>query len=338
MPGQFIINLPVKILIIRFSSIGDVVLTTPVVRCLKRQLGAEVHYLTKTSFSPIIEANPNVDRVITLSDQFEKTMIMLKGEDYDHVIDLHHNLRSSRIKFGLGKPSTAFHKLNFEKWLMVNFKINKLPDKHIVDRYLDTIAFLDIKNDREGLDFIIPPGNSVNINHTFSIEPHSYAAIVVGAAHATKCMTSFQIASLCERLPMPVILLGGKQEFAKGEEIISHSSAMIINACGPFDIFQSASILQQAATIISHDTGLMHIAAALQKPQVVVWGNTIPGFGMYPYYGEHKGKWISFEQFPKCRPCSKLGYEKCPKGHFKCMLEHDLEAVAKAALQLSSKT
>jgi ADP-heptose:LPS heptosyltransferase len=297
-------------------------------------MDAEVHYLTKPSFSSIVEANPYVDRVITLSDQFEKMMILLKGEEYDHVIDLHHNLRSSRIKLGLGKPSTAFRKLNIEKWLMVNFKINKLPELHIVDRYLDAVSFLDIKSDGGGLDFIIPAEKKVNIHQSFSIHPHSYAAIVIGAAHATKCMTSHQIARLCELLPMPVVLLGGRQEFAKGEEIRALSSAILINACGPFDIFQSASILEQAATVITHDTGLMHIAAALQKTQIVVWGNTIPGFGMTPYYGAEATEWISFEQSPKCRPCSKLGYDKCPKGHFKCMLDHNLNDIANAAIHL----
>ena len=130
----------------------------------------------------------------------------------------------------------------------------------------------------------------------FGIE-EPYAAIVVGAAHATKCMTAKQIAEVCNHLDIPVLLLGGKQEIEKAESIIQSSSInKVKNACGKFDLFQSAILVKNAATFITHDTGLMHIAAALRKPQVVVWGNTIPEFGMYPYYGNEKINWISFEQ------------------------------------------
>lgn len=329
-----------KILIIRFSSIGDIVLTTPVVRVLHEQLNAEIHFLTKPAFAPIVLANKFISKVITLSEDFEKTILLLKAEQYDHVIDLHHNLRSTRLKSGLGRPSSSFHKLNFQKWLMVNFKINRLPEKHIVDRYLEAISFLSIKNDLKGLDFFIPDDKKVSVNDFFGFHPESYAVIVIGAAHETKCMTAEQIAEVCKFLAMPVILLGGKQEINKAVSIIQLvNSSLIKSACGGFDIFQSSSILEQAATIITHDTGLMHIAAALKRAQVVVWGNTIPEFGMYPYYGNASTKWISFEHpnLP-CRPCSKLGYQKCPKDHFKCMLDHDLESIAKAALSLQEET
>ena len=266
-------------------------------------------------------------------------MLLLKAEQYDQVIDLHHNLRSTRLKLALGRPSSTFHKLNFEKWLMVNFKFNRLPEKHIVDRYMESIMFLDVQNDHKGLDFFIPADKKISVQEIFGYQPQSYAAIVIGAAHETKCMTTEQIAEVCKLLSIPVILLGGEQEIEKGNAIIQlGNSAMVKSACGDFDIFQSASILEQASTIITHDTGLMHIAAALNKPQVVVWGNTIPEFGMYPYYGNANTKWISFEHpdLP-CRPCSKLGYQKCPKGHFKCMLDHDLASIGKAALSLQEK-
>ena len=331
--------MPKKILIIRFSSIGDIVLTTPVVRVLHEQLNAEIHFLTKPAFASIVLANPHVSKVITLSDDFDKMTTLLKGEKYDHVIDLHHNLRSARLKLALGRPSSSFHKLNFKKWLIVNFKINRLPAKHIVDRYFDAVMFLGVHNDNAGLDFFIPEDKNVNVQKHFNLQPHSYTSIVIGAAHETKCMTAEQIAEVCRILEMPVILLGGKQEINKANAIIQNAnSSLIKSACGGFDIFQSSSILEQSATIITHDTGLMHIAAALNKPQVVVWGNTIPDFGMYPYYGDQTIQWISFEHpdLP-CRPCSKLGYQKCPKGHFKCMLDHDLVQIAEAAKRLIGK-
>jgi ADP-heptose:LPS heptosyltransferase len=325
-----------KILVIRFSSIGDIVLTTPVLRTLHQQLGAEVHFLTKSAFAPMLLSNPHVARVITLTDDFDDMLNTLKSQQYDHIIDLHHNIRTKRIKIALARPSTAFRKLNFQKWLLVRFGINRLPDTHIVDRYLAAGYSLGIKKDGRGLDVYIPPGKEIDIRATFGTDPGTYVAMVIGAAHLTKCLTTDQITRLCNSIGRPVILLGGKDEMTKAQSIIkSTTSASVHDASGRFDILQSASIIRQAGVVITHDTGLMHIAAALQKQQVVIWGNTVPEFGMYPYYGDDKTRWISIEQkgLP-CRPCSKLGFPECPKGHFKCMLSHDMNAIVAAAGEL----
>ena len=313
-------------------------MTTPVIRILKQQLGAEVHFLTKEAFAPILLSNPYVDKVITLKEDFSQLIVALKEQQYDFVADLHHNLRTLRIKQALGRPSRSFHKLNFEKWLLVRTGINRLPEKHIVDRYMETVKSLGVRNDHAGLDFTIPPSNEVTISSTIGYAPKSYAVIVIGAAHQTKCLTTRQVAALIELLHFPVVLLGGKDESAKAQEILAMVPGKeVFDACGKFDLYQSASVLQQAMTIIAHDTGMMHIAAALQKPQVVVWGNTVPAFGMFPYYGQSNTPWISIEQTKlRCRPCSKLGYQQCPKGHFKCMLDHDLQDIAAKAMSLTS--
>ena len=326
-----------KILVIRFSSIGDLVLTTPVIRGLKTQLNAEVHVLTKKAFAPIVESNPYVAKVFTLTKYIGQVIQELKSENYDEIIDLHHNLRSQRIKLALGRPSSSFSKLNIEKWMLVKFGINRLPPIHIVDRYLATVAHLGVKKDTQGLDLFLSPENKVDVEKNFGVKPFAYTAIVIGAAHQTKCMTAEQIQQLCDALDMPVILMGGKEEIDKANQILSGvSNTQVKSTVGQFDILQSASIIEQSGPVITHDTGMMHIAAAFRKPQVVVWGNTIPGFGMYPYYGDDNIKWVSFERTGlKCRPCSKLGYEKCPKGHFKCILEHDIIGIAGTARQLS---
>lgn len=324
-----------KILVIRFSSIGDIVLTTPVIRALKQQLNAEVHFLTKESYAPIVQYNPYITRIITLSEDFNQMMDGLRKEHYDFIVDLHHNLRTSRIKWALQRPSASFYKLNFEKWLLVQFHVNRLPGKHIVDRYMEAAAELGIKKDREGLDFFIPEDKRVNIQQKFGCKAGEYVAIVTGAAHQTKCLTTEQLAAICDKLDRSVILLGGKGEWDKAEKIITFSkNKSVKNACSQLDILESGSVLQQAGSIISHDTGMMHIAAALRKPQVVIWGNTVPEFGMYPYYGDEPVRWISFERELSCRPCTKLGFEKCPKGHFKCMLDHNLDELTAAAISL----
>lgn len=329
--------MPVKVLVIRFSSIGDIVLTSPVVRILHEQLGAEVHYLTKPAFASIVINNPYITKVISISKDAGKTIAELKSESYDAIIDLHHNLRSLRIKLALQFQSGSVDKRNFQKWLMVRFKSSRITVPHIVNRYIDAIKFPGIKDDLKGLDFYIAAQDHINVVERYGSAFSSFAAIVIGAAHETKCMTGDQIVALCDVLKMPVILLGGAVEVDKGEYIIANSSNKeVVSDCGKINIHQSASIIQQAATIITHDTGLMHIAAALKKPQVIVWGNTVPEFGMYPYYGDDDIEWKSFEikDLP-CRPCSKLGYNKCPQGHFSCMLNHDLIAIAKAAIGIA---
>ena len=128
-----------KVLIVRFSSIGDIVLTTPVARCIKTQLeNVEDHYATKNQYRSILENNPYIDKIFVLKDNLNELIAELKKENYDVVLDLHNNLRTRILKWKLGIRSHSFNKLNVEKWLMVNFKINKLPDVHIVDRYLET--------------------------------------------------------------------------------------------------------------------------------------------------------------------------------------------------------
>ena len=133
----------IKILIVRFSSIGDIVLTSPVIRCLKQQLkDVEIHYLTKENFKSVVELNPNIDKLHTFKKDLKPVLNQLKKEKFDYVIDLHKNIRSFRVKLALGCKSYSFKKLNFEKWLLVNFKINHLHKKHIVERYLEKVENL----------------------------------------------------------------------------------------------------------------------------------------------------------------------------------------------------
>lgn len=319
-----------KILVIRFSSIGDIVLTTPVVRCLKQQLaGVEIHYLTKKAFAPVLQANPYVDRIHQLGQDFEAMISELKAEGFDFVVDLHHNLRSLRVKRALNCRSASFNKLNIQKWLYTNFKINLLPKVHIVDRYLQTVSSLGVTNDGDGLDYYIPESEKVRQQDIPAAHQLGYIGLVVGAAHATKRLPLHKLKELVAIIDHPVIVLGGPEDRAVGDVLAETDPFKIYNACGKFSINESADLVRQAKLVISHDTGLMHIAAAFRKPVISVWGNTVPAFGMYPYYGQsfHQQQMRPFDIVEinglPCRPCSKIGYEKCPKGHFKCMEQID---------------
>lgn len=326
-----------KVLIIRFSSIGDIVLTTPVIRVLKTQLeNAEVHYATKLKFQSLTESNPYLDKVHYLGNSLTEFISELRKEKFDCIIDLHHNLRTRIIKTALGITCYSFNKLNYEKWLLVNFKINYLPNIHIVDRYLKVIEPLGIKNDALGLDYFIPEKDEVPSDWLPETHQKEYVAYAIGAQHATKRLPMKRMIELCDKINRPIILLGGKEDIEAGNEVElffkrNDSSAnyegglnelnkktVIYNACGKYNLNQSADILRKATHVFTHDTGLMHIASAFKKEIFSIWGNTIPTFGMYPY----RTKFTILENNRvNCRPCSKIGFQKCPKGHFKCMNE-----------------
>ncbi len=313
-----------KVLVIRFSSIGDIVLTSPVIRCLKKQINAEVHYLTKPAFKDVLIHNPYIDKIHFLSENFFEQVKELKSENFDYIIDLHHNLRSLKFKKALAVRSYSFNKLNWKKWLMVNFKWNQLPKKHIVDRYLETCSKLGVKNDMEGLDYFISEKDAFDLTNLPENFRKDYVGLVIGAQHATKRLPKHKLLELCTKIQLPIILLGGKDDARIADELVKSNPEKILSACGKFPLNQSAYLVKNAKYIISHDTGLMHIAAAFKKEVFSIWGNTIPEFGMYPYKTEYHSLEVNDLN---CRPCSKIGYNACPKKHFNCMNKQNFDSI-----------
>ena len=312
-----------KFLIIRFSSIGDIVLTTPVIRCLKQQYpDAEVHYVTKKSYQSLLENNPYIDKVFTLEKSLNKLLTQLKSERYDYIIDLHNNLRTTILKLRLGVKSFSFDKLNFQKWILVKFKKDIMPNVHIVDRYMKTVASFGVVNDNKGLDYFIPQQDVISLDWLPKNFRSGYAVYAIGGQHETKKLPLHKMIELCKTIQLPLVLIGGKEDSIISEQllVISKNSQkdfpLIFDTCGKMNLNQSASIIQKSSIVYTHDTGMMHVATALKKRVVSIWGNTIPAFGMYPYQTEYK---VIENKELNCRPCSKIGFEKCPLGHFKCM-------------------
>lgn len=325
----------IKILILRFSSIGDIVLTSPVVRCLKNQLpGVEIHYCTKSKYQRLLEANPYIHQCHFLEDSLPPLVKQLKAEKFDYIIDLHNNLRTFLIKSQLNLPAFSFKKLNYKKWLYVNFKLDVMPDFHIVDRYLATLAPFGVRNDGQGLDYFIPKKDELALFHLPEHLRNGFAAYAIGGGQNTKRLPTKKIIELCDMVQDPILLLGDAQDAIVAQEIMEYykqqngqradsypgaesiKSKKIYNACGKYNINQSASLVKKANYVISHDTGLMHIAAAFKKRIFSIWGNTTPAFGMYPYQTDFK---VIENKEANCRPCSKIGHKACPYGHFKCM-------------------
>ena len=316
-----------KVLIIRFSSLGDIVLTSLMVRCLKKQLACDIHYLTKKGFNDIVCANPFIDKVWLLDQTIAELIPNLKKEKYDLIVDLHKNIRSIWIRWILWNvPTVSYHKANIAKWLSVYFKINRFPKEHNAIRYLNALKKYGVKDDGDGLDYFIPIKDQINIQKLNIAQP--FVAIVIGAAHFTKRIPLHKLQELTTKLSKKysIIIIGGKAEVEVGKLLESKN---VINTCGKYSINQSASLLDQAFIVIAPDTGMMHIAAALKKPIRSIWGSTLSEFGFWPLYGsKHDDLNVSFEvNGLSCRPCARFGKDHCPQGHFKCMEQQDMSAI-----------
>ena len=308
-----------KILIIRFSSIGDIVLTSPVVRCVKTQRpDVEVHYLTKLAFRPVVENSPHIDQVYYLDDNLDAVIAELKKERYDYIIDLHHNLRTLRVKRALKVKAYSFPKLNIQKWLLTNLKVDLMPDVSIVDRYMETVKPLRVTNDTRGLDYPLPADTGLRDNDIPMSHWGGYVGCVIGGSMNTKKLPVEQWKKFCAAVPYPVMLLGGAEDREAGDAIAAQDPIKIYNSCGKFNLNESAELVKIAKVVVSNDTGLMHVAAAYKNLK----GNISPDSVIV----ENKAL--------RCHPCSKIGYDKCPKGHFKCMRELDMQAVSEHVRKL----
>ncbi|MDB5143499.1 MAG: glycosyltransferase family 9 protein [Mucilaginibacter sp.] len=306
-----------KILVIRFSSMGDIIYTTPVVRCLKKQLSnAEVHFLTKPAFKYIYDNNPYVDRLLLLKPTLSETIEEINAENYDYIIDLHNNLRTSLIKLRTGIKSSTYKKQRLRKWLSLKFNLKLVPPVHLVERYLKTVKFLGVKNDGKPIDYYVKTEHDLKKLLPASHQ-ENYVAFVIGATHFTKRMPNEKIINICRQIDRPIVLLGGEDVKTNGIVIAGAAGNKVYNACGSTSLDESVFLVSKATSVIGFDTGLTHIAEAFDKPIASIWGGTVPELlGVQPYMV--KDAEVIGINLP-CRPCSKFGLEKCPLGHFKCM-------------------
>lgn len=328
-----------KVLIIRFSSIGDIVLTTPAIRCLKQQIpGAEVHFLTKTKFRAVTVANPYIDQFHYFDNNLRQLIRDIRKERYDYIIDLHKNWRTLRIYLETDTKTKwlSYRKLSIQKFLLTKLGINTMPGIHISRRSLDALRPLGIKDDGKGLDYFIPGGEEIEITELPLSHQMGYIAIVIGGSYYTKKLPVYKLQELCLQIQHPIVLLGGKEDREAGTAIAAVDPVKIYNACGKFSLNESADITRKARLVISHDTGLQYIACAFQKPVLAIWGGTSPKLDVEPYYGSatvQKHTNFIVPALP-CQPCSNFGTTTCPKKHFKCMHLQDVPAIAEKVRRL----
>lgn len=320
-----------RFLIIRFSSIGDIVLTTPVIRALREQIQPtpEIHFLTKRAYGSVLAHNPHIDHIHTIEQSTAELSDTLRAINFDYVVDLHSNLRSRMVKKRLKALDFTVNKQNWDKWLLVRFGGGK-PIRHIVDRYLETLRPFGLEDDGRGLEYHIPPEAETEVNNLVQL-PSVFIAIALGATHAGKRMSSALIVNIARGLDHPVVLLGGEADREVGSSIASAVQGSI-DLSGKLSLHGSAEVIRRSTQLLTGDTGLMHIGAALGKKIVSVWGCTDPLLGMSPYRADAQSVVITPEGRSK-RPCSKLG-DRCKYGDDqRCIDAIDPEAVLIALKQ-----
>lgn len=329
--------MPSNILVIRLSSIGDLVLATPVFELLKRRFpAARIQLLVKPQFAGVLTAHPAIDQIQVLGHTLAETVRRLREERFSHVIDLHANWRSLYIRQGLALPTVVWNKESIGKLRLVWLKDRKLRLSHVVERYCATLATLGIQEPPPALSYPLPPAaieyaQRVTGQHLAVFGQGHAIGLVLGATFSTKQWPLALATEWITQCPHPVVLLGGKAEQALATALMTGLSPerrnRVLNAVGSCSLHESAALMTLCQAVVTNDTGLMHIAAALQLPTVVVWGNTVPALGMYPFGNRFESVEVTGLA---CRPCSHLGYHVCPKGHFRCMLGNTPERISTA--------
>ncbi len=345
----------------RLSSIGDVLLTTPVLRSLKNHCpDAEIHFLSKPSNADILLLNPNISKVVVLKPSLNQTIKELKAEHYDFVADLHNNHRTRLIRWSLRVKCGVYCKENFRKFLFVLTKRNVMSGMHVVDRYFDAFKRFPAgqlnppqngtalngaaPSCSKGLELFFPDdfseekvGSQVIGKTTFAkLTEKPFVAIACGAQHATKRIPLDKLRFLCATVGCPVILLGdGKDRRRMSDWGLSFSSNKnVVNLCGKTTLLQSAALIRAAAVVITPDSAMMHFAAALQRPVIAIWGATDPAFGFSAYLCNHADCIV---EKLWCHPCSRMGTRRCPLRHYNCMNKQDWQKICVTAKNIVNK-
>ena len=325
-----------NLLVIRLSSLGDILLTTPLVRSIKKQYPQiSISFMLKEQYKNLLKYNPNLSEVYLYKKEFntQKNIQLngLKSKKFDLIIDLQNNFRSNALSLKLGAPVKRFKKKNFYKLLLVYLKINRLRNEPpIPERYSRVLKNFEL--DEEGLDLFMPDAISSKLS-----DDKKYVGFAPGSRHFTKMWPKKYFTDLGNFLGksgITVVLFGGKDDMETCR-VISDEISGSINLCNNDDIFETAVNMKKCSALLCNDSGMMHVSCALKIPVIAIFGSTVEEFGFAPY----KNKNIILENGNlSCRPCSHIGKEACPKKHFKCMTEiTPLIAFNKLKLLLESR-
>ncbi len=319
-----------RILIIRLSSIGDILLSTPFIRQVRvRYPNAKIDFIIKKEFVELIRFNPHLNQITMLDNSRGNTELrrlrrQIKKGGYDYIFDLHNNIRSNLLTAFIKNGKIFRIKKNkIKRTILVKTGINLYKDiTPIPQRYLQVGSEAGIEDDEAGLEIFWKDFIEEIINNlTYKWHLHGpYMVVAPGAGFFTKRWPIEKFEALIERIikkyKCKIVVLGGKSEIKQIKALDSYSD--VINLTGKLTLLESAIVTNNAKMVLSNDTGMMHMAAAVKTPVVAIFGSTVKEFGFFPYRCEN----VVIENVGlNCRPCTHMGRDRCPRGHFKCMDE-----------------
>ncbi|MFN0157544.1 MAG: lipopolysaccharide heptosyltransferase II [Bacteroidota bacterium] len=339
-----------KTLIIRFSSIGDIVLSSLLVRTLRASFPqAEIDYLVKSEYADLIRHNPHLSRVIEFAGSSFADLSVLRrsihADGYDLIIDIHDSLRSRYLCFG--HPNVVrINKRKLARFLLVRLKVNVYSSfggsPSVAERYLEPVASLGVENDGKGLEFFIPKEATASVarllNEIGIPDTTQLIGICPTSRHANKMWLPDRFAEVAAALTMKnggsVVVLGSKDEMEQCRivaDMVNAQGGNASNLAGKISLTETAAVMDRCSVVVCNDSGLMHIAAARKRKVVAIFGPTVRELGFYPY-----GTFSEVVEHPSlaCRPCTHIGLPSCPEGHFKCMREISSRTVLTAAERL----
>ncbi|MEO8199170.1 MAG: glycosyltransferase family 9 protein [Gemmatimonadota bacterium] len=316
-----------RILAIRFSSIGDILLTTPLLRAIRRRLpDAYLAMLTKDQFAPLVQDNPRLNDVITLGKDQSLASLAgdLRAKKFTHILDLHGSLRTRALRLLVPARWSGYHNHRVAREILIRFKRNLYPREiPVPERYFDAARELGVQPDgdppefflrekakTEASDWLVAGGLPVD---------RGMVAIAPGAAHNTKRWPVEYWQSLAHSLTtrgVPIVVVGGPEDREIAQTVTaSGEGGLAMNAAGQFGLQGTGALLGLSRALISGDTGVMHMATAVNIPVIALFGPTVRAFGFFPYSAQA----VVLERDLDCRPCTAWGTEHCPLGHHHCL-------------------
>lgn len=332
---------PQNILICRLSSIGDIVLTFPLIRVLRHRFPkAELHYVVKQEYADLLRSHPGLDRVWSFDARtgwagLRRLKREIRSVSYDLFVDIHRNLRSIYLHSGLSATTVvSYNKRVFRRWLLIHTGLNTyrrvIP---VHQRYLEALSSFQIPDDDNGLEFFVDPAEQRTIDDYlletgFDPKGDIQIAMAPGAGFATKRwpVTSFiQTARrLIDEKGARIWIFGDHSDQPFAAEMVAELGNACIDLTGQLTLMQTACALRRMRLLVTNDTGLMHMACALDVDVVALFGPTTRELGFFPVHPHAR---VVEHLDLSCRPCTHVGSDKCPKGHFRCMRESSVERV-----------
>ena len=328
------------VLLVRFSSIGDILLTTPLVRALaRRHPEARLVYVTKRAMAPLVADNPHVAEVVALEPDEPMRHLARRlralAPPPTHGLDLHGSIRSASLRLLVRCLWSGYRKRKLARSLLISAKVDAYRRRTpVAERYFEAARRLDTRPDGGPPEFCLSAGATGRVDQWLAeraLAGTAIAALAPGAAHATKRWPVAHWSALGERLRAAgyrTVVVGGPEDRGLAQQLVAAGAAA--SAAGEFSLQETGALLQRARVVVSGDTGVMHMATGVGTPVVALFGPTVAQFGFFPY----SARSVVLERELACRPCSATGTAACPLGHHRCLTDIAPADVAAAVERL----